>query len=99
MATGLSPYQLDSARGVLVQHWVITQHVSTRRQQDLSAPILPEQPWGEPLATQGAVDRVMTALLTVVSKGGQRVVELADQQILTRIFHKKGQTTSKSLIE
>jgi hypothetical protein len=47
--------------------------------------MLPDQPWGDPLVTQVAVDRVMTELRTVVSKVGQRVVDLANQQILTVI--------------
>lgn len=64
-----------------------------RRRHDLPTDVFPEQAWGEPLALSGAIDRVMTALLAVVSKGRQRVVDLADQEILTviqtshRFFH------------
>jgi hypothetical protein len=37
MATLLSPHQCDGARGVLVEHRVITQHGATRGRNDLSA--------------------------------------------------------------
>jgi hypothetical protein len=82
-----------------------------RGQHDLSAPVLPDEPWGDPLSSQVAVDRIMTELLAVVRKVRQRVVGLADQQLLTvietghRVFHPADSTAfsriwrpSKSLL-
>jgi hypothetical protein len=60
---------------------------------DLPTDACPDQSWSDPLAMSVAIDRVMPALLAGISKVRQRVVDLADQEILTviqtshRFFH------------
>ena len=89
----LPAHQFDGKRCVLVQYGVVKQHIATRCWHHLPAHVLPDQVRGDPLAASVPVDRVVAELLTVVSKVRQRVVDLADQQILTvieashRCFH------------
>jgi hypothetical protein len=93
MATVLATHQLKGKRAMLVQDWVIKQHRSARRQHELPAHVVPHQAGRHPFAAEGAVDRVRAALLAMVGKVRQRVVDRTDQQVWavieasSRCFH------------
>src|SRR3954451_7805150 len=98
VAAILRPHQFDGKRVVLVQHRGIKDHIAAGRHDDLRGDIFPDQTRRQLLAAQVAVDRIVTELLAVVRKVCQRVVDLAEQQILAIIktshfsFHHKDAT-------
>lgn len=93
VAAVLTSYQLDGKGSIFVQHRVIEDHVTLRGCNHLLTHVLPDQPWRDALSSQVAIDGIVTEFLAVVSKVRQRVVDLANQQILAiikscyRCFH------------
>ena len=85
VAAVLPSHQLDGERGVFVQHRVIKNDEALRRQRSLSLHVVPNEARGDPFATQITIDQVMGALLTLVGKVRQRIVDLTDQEILAGI--------------
>jgi hypothetical protein len=67
---------------VLIEHCVIKHHIACARFNDLTGDVLPHQPRGELLSSQIPIDLVVRKPLTMVGKVSQRIVDLADQQIL-----------------
>ncbi len=84
-AAGVRAHPCARERVVLGAPWVRKEDGALRRRPTLPTDVFPEQSWGDPRALEGARDRVMTALLAVVSNVRQRVVALAAQAILTGI--------------
>ncbi len=82
IAAVLPSHQRNRKRGLLVQHRVVKKYIRIRRSNKRLHNIVPDQAWGQPLSTQIAIDRVVTKAFTVMRKVGERVVDLAHQQIL-----------------
>ncbi len=94
ISTPLPPYQFHLEREILIHDRVIEHQVSFRYLCHLSFHIFPYQVGGDFFACQIPVDRIMTEFLGVISKIGQRIVDLADQQILTIILTGNGLVVS-----
>lgn len=63
---GLAPNPLDSQRGVLVQYGVLKHEGALGGRHPLAAHVLPDQPRGDPLPSQGAIDGLMAELFAVI---------------------------------
>src|SRR5271157_4265552 len=81
----LLPHQFDRLREVFVNHRVDKDQKPFRRLLDLTFDILPDQVRSDLVPGQIAVDRIMTELLRMFGKVRQRIINLADQQVLTII--------------
>ena len=86
----LAPHQIHLEREILIHNRVIKHHISFRNLCHLSFHIFPYQVGRDFFACQIPVDRVMAEFLGVISKIGQRIIDLADQQILAIIQTSNG---------
>ena len=79
----LPTYQFDLGREVLVHHGVIKDHIPFWRLHHMCFHVLPYQTGSNLVPGQIAVHRIMAELLGMLGKIGQRIVGLANQQVLT----------------
>ena len=82
VAAPLPADQLDAVGIALVQHRIVEQHIARSGWHQVPAHVVPHQPRGNPLAAQIAIDGIVAESLAMIRKVRQRVVDLADQQVL-----------------
>jgi hypothetical protein len=85
----LAAHRLDAGAIVLVQHAVIKEQKRLGVQHKEEPHLLPQQTRREFLAAQVAVDGVVAETLEMIRQVGQRVIDLAAQQILTVVQFRK----------
>lgn len=79
----LPPYQFNAPRKVLIDNGIIKDYKALGTSYHLVAHMLPHQPWANFLAGQIAIGHVMAELFDMFGIVGQRIIDLAHQQILT----------------
>ena len=79
----LPMHQFDLGREVLVRHGVIKNHITFWRLHHMRFHVLPHQTWSNLVSGQIAVHGIVAELLGMLGKIGQRIVDLANQQVLT----------------
>ena len=82
IAAVLPPHQFDLRREVLVHHGVVKHEIPGRRLRHLRFHVLPHQTGSNLVSGQITVGGIVTELLRMFGKIGQRIVDLADQQVL-----------------
>jgi hypothetical protein len=85
IAAVLATHQFDGKRIVFIRHRVIKEQVTFRRGHDSIFDLFPQQARRQFVATQVSVQMVMAVVLAMVSKVGERVIDLTTEQILTVI--------------
>lgn len=85
VATVLTPHQFDVLREVLIDDRVIEDQITVVHLRDVGLHVFPDQPRGDLVARQIAINRVVAEFDTVIGKVRQGVVNLATQQVLTVI--------------
>ena len=85
IATGLTPYQLNFMRKVLVGYRIIKDHKPFGGLNRLSFDVLPCQFRSQSFSCHIALERIVTEFLAVVSKIRQRIIDLTDQKVLAII--------------
>ena len=85
IATPLTAHDAHFAGVVFVGHRIVKDEIAVWRSLHLCAHVFPDQMRRNALARQIAIDLIVTELLRMSGKVGQRVVDLAAQQILTVI--------------
>ena len=93
LAAVLLSYQVNGKGVALVQHRIIKQHIASGSLHYLCLHVSPHQTRRDFLPTQRPIDLIVRKLLAVVGEMSQRIVNLADQQLLAvvqpsdRFFH------------
>ena len=84
------PNQFDVPGKVLVDHGVIKNDKTIRRGYHLTFDVLPRQAWPNFAACQISVRCIATEFLGVFCKVRQRVIDLADKQMLIVVQSSNG---------
>ncbi len=93
VAAPLAAHEFNPMGILFVQHSVVKEQVTPHRGLNLPAHVVPNQPRGHFLTTQITIDGIVAEGLAMVRKVRQRIVDLADQEILAigkatyRFFH------------
>ncbi len=82
IAAILAAHQLDGVRVILIEHRVIEDDVALLGRRQLRADIVPDETRCDALAAQVTVDGIMAQPLAMVGEVRQRVIDLADEQVL-----------------
>ena len=78
----LTPHQFDIVRIVLICHCIVKDQVAFGRLNDFGFDVLPGQFRAKFFSIQIAIQGIMAELLTVFGKIRQRIINLANQQVL-----------------
>jgi hypothetical protein len=93
VAAVLTAHQFNAMGKIFIQHHVIKNDVSFGRVNNIATHVVPHIAARDTVFFEISIDRVVAHLLSVLRKIRQRVVDLADQQILAIIqaiwFHRK----------
>jgi hypothetical protein len=85
VAAVLAVHQLNAMGEVFVQHRVIKNDVSVGRVNNIATHVVPHVDARDAVLPEVSIDRVVAHVLSVLRKIRQRVVDLADQQVLAII--------------
>ena len=85
IATVLMPNQFNIFRKILVNHGIIKNNETIGCGHHLTLDVLPHDMWPDFISSQISVRRIMAELLGMVCKVRQRIIDLADKQILAII--------------